>query len=623
MRLGSLAVLAVLPLALCAPCVGQLPAAPSEAQLRDILARVHSESTAHSSGETREAVAELIEDLAGEEDRLWNNAGVLMVLRGHPWEALRCLIEAALPELDDPDALNNIAFSLLLLGQGEDAERILLYATTTWPQFPPPWVNLARVYVDEGDYPAAQECLRHIRELAPGASEGEELAGRIAIRRGDGAAAAEAFVALSALDAGSPLLPDIRAATTGAEVEAAARSRAAPIPMPRHFVELPEFAGDYVPLVLEELAAAPWGIRFEHYSRMGAQTPRQNAQLTPEIWDQLPDNIKAILAGQGLGPGESVEVLSPTASRMDYPQLNLRMNRDCTLFRAALRRLYQESALSRLLGDELDRQHEFGREYAEAVRAGADPLAVMDHYCDRCITSLEGHHAQFCTELDSARQQANRLTSRYWLRQATMIAMAPEEHRAAEANYLERVAAMSNQRHTGAIVQWLGMGKRPVALDRELTDIMADALHTAAAAREFEAWCERQGWNDDLDWEMEDDGEPLDPNISLWVGLNLGVFAVKVTPDSVSIEGGEGIVAEASFDWGDMEVTMGIGGGASLPTVGPLGGSGKMLGVVRLGGREGAALGIRSSLQATAGSPVSGVDYNMVDQYTWLVSAGR
>jgi hypothetical protein len=623
MRLGSLAILAVLPLALRAPCVAQLPAAPSEAQLRDILSRVHAQTTAHSSGATREAVAELIEELAGEEDRLWNHAGVLMVLRGHPWEALRCLIEAALPELDDPDALNNIAFTLLLLEQDDDAERILLYATTTWPQFPPPWVNLARVYVDAGDYPAAEECLRHIRELAPGASEGEELAGRMAIRRGDGAAAAEAFVALSALDAGSPLLPDIRAATTGAQVETAARGRAAALPMPRHFVELPPFEGEYVPLVLEELGSAAWGLRFEHYTQMATQMPRQNAQLTPEIWDQLPDNIKAILAGQGLGPGESLEVLSPSASRMDYPQLNLRMNRDCTRFRAALRRLYDESALARLLTEELDRQRQFSREYAEAVRAGADPLGAMNRYCHQCITSLEGHHGEFLTELGAAREEANRLTAWYWLRQATMIAMAPEEHRAAEANYLQRIAAMSNQRHTGSIGKWLAMGRRPVALDRELAGITAEALHTAAAAREFEAWCERQGWNDDFDWGMEDDREPLDPNVSLWVGLNLGVFAVKVTPDSVSIEGGEGIVAEASFDWGDMEVTLGIGGGASLPTVGPLGGSGKMLGVVRLGGREGAALGIRSNLQATAGSPVSGVDYNLVDQYTWLVSAGR
>jgi len=82
-------------------------------------------------------------------------------------------------------------------------------------------------------------------------------------------------------------------------------------------------------------------------------------------------------------------------------------------------------------------------------------------------------------------------------------------------------------------------------------------------------------------------------------------------------------VAEAAFDWGDMEVTMGIGGGAQLPSLGPLGGSGKVLGVIRLGGEEGAALGIRSNLQATAGTPVAGVDYNVVDEYVWLISAGR
>ena len=78
-----------------------------------------------------------------------------------------------------------------------------------------------------------------------------------------------------------------------------------------------------------------------------------------------------------------------------------------------------------------------------------------------------------------------------------------------------------------------------------------------------------------------------------------------------------------SYDWGSHEFEMGIGLGYGTPTLGPLGGSGKVLGVVRVGGRHGAALGIRDQVQASVGSPVAGLDINVRNDYTWLISAGR
>jgi len=185
LRLLPLLLLAALP---APPCHEQLPAAPTEGQVRELLGHIREEAIANSSAQTRERVAEPIADLAGTPERLWNHSGVLMVLRGHPWEGLCCLIEASLPELDQPDALSNTGFMLLLPGEQEHAEQVLLYTSATWPRFAPPWVNPARLYVDRRDGPRAQECLRHSRETAPRASENEELAGRIAIQQGNPAA---------------------------------------------------------------------------------------------------------------------------------------------------------------------------------------------------------------------------------------------------------------------------------------------------------------------------------------------------------------------------------------------------------------------------------------------------
>jgi len=113
LRLLPLLLLAALP---APPCHAQLPAAPNEGQVRELLQQIRAQATTNTSAETRERVAELVADLAGTPERLWDHSGVLMVLRGHPWEGLYCLIEACLPELDQPDALNNIGFMLLLPG---------------------------------------------------------------------------------------------------------------------------------------------------------------------------------------------------------------------------------------------------------------------------------------------------------------------------------------------------------------------------------------------------------------------------------------------------------------------------------------------------------------------------
>jgi len=68
----------------------------------------------------------------------------------------------------------------------------------------------------------------------------------------------------------------------------------------------------------------------------------------------------------------------------------------------------------------------------------------------------------------------------------------------------------------------------------------------------------------------------------------------------------------------EHEFTMGIGVGPI-----PSGPSGKVLGVIRLGGPMGAALGVRENVQLSLGTPVSGYDLDVVDEYQWLIAAGR
>ena len=250
---------------------------------------------------------------------------------------------------------------------------------------------------------------------------------------------------------------------------------------------------------------------------------------------------------------------------------------------------------------------------------------AIERWIPRCLGSLNSSHPGWLAAMDEAREEANAVTRRHWMSIAGLIAMVPEEHREIEAQYLLKIATVSNLRHTGEVTKWYFQGMRAVIHDRALAEVATEALHAAAADREWQAYCDRLGWENEWEWELED-GELLELDIDEWRGIDLGVFSVKVVGDSINIGGGEVIVGDASFDWGDMELQLGIGLGLAVPQPVPgvaIGGSAKVLGVIRLGGDIGAGLGVREQVQGTLGAPGGGYDINFRDHYTWLVAAGE
>lgn len=367
----------------------------------------------------------------------------------------------------------------------------------------------------------------------------------------------------------------------------------------------------------------PGQAAFQRFTELGAATPRQTLSgLTPQVISQLPPEVRDALRSLGVGANEPVEVLSPTESRTHYLRLGVSIDRYRKRYQRQLKPIFDAGPVHWILTEQRDRLREYQEEYARALRAGADPIAALNEWCRNVIASMSSAHPRFLDALAEAREESNGLTQRHWLSTAGLITLVPEAHRAEEIAFLKRQAALSSMHYTGSIVQWYTVGLRAIVLDRELTDIMAAGLHEAARARELEALLARERMRREQEAELED-GEELDVEVDLWIGLDLGVFSIKVQADEVELSLGEGLIGEATCNWGDQEIEMGIGLGYDAPTAGLLGGGGKALGVVRLGGEHGAALGIRECVEATVGTPVAGAEIDVLDEYLWIASAGR
>jgi tetratricopeptide (TPR) repeat protein len=611
---------------LSASAWAQLPDPPTEAQARALVQQLRVSAAAHTTPEARQRIVDYLDTIHGESRaRLNHHAGVLLAIRGCPQESLWCLCGAALTDFEQPDTLNNIGFALTMLDEMADAERILLYATHFRPEFSPAWVNLARVYLDTGEDDYALECLDRADEVEPGTVAAEEGRARWAMQRGDGAAAAESLVDLSNLDPANPRIPDLIDFVPEGDLVAALHARTDAVPMPAHLVELEDIVDEYEEFVLDELNRGYWGAANRSAAATACATPRQSVTLTQEVFDQLPPDMQAIIRANGGAPGEPTGVLAPTESRTHYLRLGMRLQRYEERYLQRMRDIYTTGPIKWLYDEERDRQRDYHEQLVEALRAGADFGGAIDRWIAQCLGSLNSSHPAWLAAMDEAREEANAVTRRHWMSVAGLIAMVPEAHREAEITYLLKVATLSNLRHTGEVSKWYTLGMRAVVHDRARTEAVAEALHTAAADREWQAYCDRLGWEREWEWELED-GEGFELDIDEWRGIDLGVFSVKVVDDSVSIGGGEVIVGDASFDWGEMELQLGIGLGAATPSVVPgvaIGGSAKVLGVIRLGGDIGAGLGVREQVQGTLGAPGGGYDINFVDHYTWLVAAGE
>ncbi len=279
----------------------QLPDPPTEAQSRALVQQLRVSAAAHTTPEARQRIEDYLDTIHGESRaRLNHHAGVLLAIRGCPQESLWCLCGAALTDFEQPDTLNNIGFALTMLGEMDDAEQILLYATHFRPEFSPGWVNLARVYLDMREDDFALECLDRADAAEPGTVAAEEARGRWAMQRGDGAAAAESLVDLSNLDPANPRIPDLIDFVPEGDLVAALQARTAAVPMPAHLAELEEVIDDYEDFVLDELNRGYWGAANRSATEIAGTPSFQTVTLTQEVFDQLPPEMQAIVRGRAL-----------------------------------------------------------------------------------------------------------------------------------------------------------------------------------------------------------------------------------------------------------------------------------------------------------------------------------
>jgi hypothetical protein len=315
-------------------------------------------------------------------------------------------------------------------------------------------------------------------------------------------------------------------------------------------------------------------------------------------------------------------VLAPSASRAEYLLLHKRLDAYSIRYRGHLRRILYGSQLEQFFKNEYNRQLQFYKDYAAEIKAGRDARAAMNRYVRRSLDSLSGKHSQWLRMVEEARRAQNNHLRRFWMSTVSLLSLVPDAHIDYETHYLRQQAAMTNEFYIAQVVRWIDMGKRPILMDMALAESAPDMLHAAAANRELEAMLAREEAQREWEEELERDAELF--SHSDWIGLNLGVFAVKVQSDQVGITVGEVLQGDVSFNWEDYEFEMALGPGIATPSTGPItvGGSAKVQGVIRLGGESGAALGVREQVQVNIGTPVAGTDLNLVDHYTTLISAG-
>jgi hypothetical protein len=400
--------------------------------------------------------------------------------------------------------------------------------------------------------------------------------------------------------------------------------------MPRYFIDLDHpINSNYEALVMEEINEPFWAPAFQRFAGQAVNFNRQTVQFTPEMISQLPPEVQAAFrqlygdrASAPEGVGVNTPVLAPSGSRAEYLLLSKRLDEYSIRYRGHLKRLFQGDRLEQFFKDEFDRQIQFYKDYSEEISRGVDIRAAMNHYVRRSIGSLNSKHAQWLAMVEEARRQQNNHLRRFWMSTASLLSMVPEAHINFETHYLRQQAAMTNEFYIAQVVRWVDMGKRPILMDMMLAETAPGMLHAAAANRELEALIAREEAQRDWEESLEDDATLLSE--AEWTGLNLGVFVVKVQSDQVGITIGEVLQGDVSYNWVDHEFEMGLGPGIATPSAGGFaaGFSGKIQGVIRVGGPSGAAIGIRDQVQVNIGTPVHGRDLNLRDHYTTLISAG-
>ena len=605
MRALLLALTCILPV-LSGPADARLPPAPSTDQAHGLIEDVRIKAAGRTRTNTRMRLEREIEAATGSTERLQNNGGIGLILAGYPWEALWFLTNSALSNLEQADVLNNVGLALILVEEHADAEQLLLYVTVQWPNFHPAWTNLARLYTDLKDYTKAREALDNANTAAPGTTGAEEVALRIGVEQGNMHIAARHAVNLGRLDPGNPLLETLLPHIPDSAITNTVSSDIDTLPLPEIYIELDTPIGDYVDFVMDEVNRHYWNMAMTHFAGdVSRAIDFQYAPLPHEVFSQLPPEMQQAARQAGLGP--NISAPNPADSRGHYPRLAMHMLRYEEYYRSELKSIY--APVKDMLSDQVKRANALMQQHG------------MDEYGRRIIINyLSEAHPRFLEELAAARGESNRLLRRHWRTMAGLITMVPEAHRDDEVRHLTLQAALSGQRYVGTLQSWINAGLMVIYVDEAMGADAPARLHTAAAGRAQEALLDREETNAELEPEL-DTYDDVDLS-GLWIGLNLGIYAVKIGDDGIGITGGEGLVGDVSYNWDTEEFELGVGIGSAAPVV-LSGASGKMLGVVRVGGQHGFALGIREQIQISVGTPVAGADVNVLNEHQWLYSSGQ
>ena len=606
----------------------QFPSPPNQTKCKSLVERVATEAAGQIPAADRQRIEDYIVSLGKPQPQLHNHAGVALLVQGYPNESIWCLAKAVETNFDQPEVLNNIGLALTLLKKYNRAETVLLYITHKWPEFSGAWVNLARLYLDQRDNRRAEEAVARARKAEPGNLPAEEAAGRMAIQGRDQRAAARRAVNISSLDPGNPWVAPLTEVAGDSNIEREISGRLRSIPMPRYSIDLNHpINSNYEAFASEEIDKPFWGPAFRLFAGQATNSNRQSIPLTPETSAQLPpgflEALSQIRGGAGSVPGGgNTHVLAPSASRAEYLLLAKRLDAYSIRYRGHLKRLFKGSRLDQYLQDEFQRQRQFYRDYGVEVKGGADNQAALNRYVRRSLNSLEGRHGEWLEMVRDARRQQNQHLRRFWMSTAALLSMVPDAHLNLEIHFLRQQAAMSNEYYLGHVFRWAQMGIRPIGMDRMLAKTAPQALHLAAENRELEAMIAREQAEEEWEEELESDEDLFDE--VEWLGLNLGAFAVKVEDDQFEVTVGEVLQGSYSFNWEDYELELAVGPGLATPSLHGFtaGFSGKVHGVMRLGGPSGAALGVREQVKVTFGTPVYGRDLVLHDHYTTLISAG-
>ena len=463
---------------------GGLPQGPDASHVRQVVERVRMEARANTTQESREHIENFLRAQSGDDAVLYNNAGIILFLQYHPFEALWAFTKAVQQDFDSAQAMNNLSVLLTNMQRYNEAEQVLLYIINRWPGSSTPLLNLGRIYTDQKRLDLADQCVNLAFKADPGRPDTEKLGARIAVMRRDSQSAARHILNLEVLDPGNPELDRYKEKISQSEMISERLQRIRKVPMPLRFTELQDIEKELDVFVIKETETRYWDSLAQQIN-IAALPTYENFKMTPEIWQQIPPDMQATLSQLGAGLGTTQPTLAPSVSRSQYLMLADIIQAYEKSFMQKLDAIYTASDLPRLLKDEETRQKRFLEEYEKKARQ--DPEGAKKRWLSRAVTSLEETHPIFRETILNAREKANVLTIRYWGTAAALIAIVPDEYRTKELDSLKRTVSLSNLTYAKFIGRWYGLAKLPVLLDKEDEGIIAEQLHVAAADRERES----------------------------------------------------------------------------------------------------------------------------------------